>query len=76
MTGPLGRKLLRGVYRPREIAAEMEKWDSGMGVLVSALFCALAIVVLYVAIVAEEKHQRQIVQGSRLAAHIRKTSAT
>lgn len=54
----------------------MEKWDGGMGVIISALFCALAIVVLYVAIVAEEKHQRQIVQRSRLAAHSRKTSAT
>jgi hypothetical protein len=52
------------------------EWGNGMGVIVSVVFCALAIIFLYAAIVAEEKHQRQIVQGSRLAAHIRKTSAT
>jgi hypothetical protein len=49
--------------------------NSAIGVIVSALFCALAIVILYVAIVAEEKRQRRIAQG-RLAANIRKTSAT
>lgn len=50
--------------------------NSVIGIIVSALFCALVIAVLWLAIGAEEKHQRQIVQDSRFAAHIRKTSVT
>jgi hypothetical protein len=50
--------------------------NSAIGVIVSALFCALVIAVLWLAIGAEEIHQRQIGQGSRLAARIRKKSAT
>ena len=43
----------------------------GMGVIASALLCVFFIVVLYLAIVAEEKRQRELTQSSRLAARIR-----
>jgi hypothetical protein len=43
-----------------------------MGVTASALLCVfLVVVVLYLAIVAEEKRQREITQSSRLAARFR-----
>lgn len=42
-----------------------------MGVIASALLCVFFIVVLYLAIVAEEKRQREITQSSRLAARFR-----
>jgi len=47
-----------------------------MSVIASALFCLFATVTLCLAIAAEEKHQRQLVEDSRLAAHVRKNSST
>jgi hypothetical protein len=52
------------------LAGDLINWI-GMGVIASALLCVFFIVVLYLAIVAEEKRQREIKQSSRLAARIR-----
>jgi hypothetical protein len=69
----LGRKLLRSAYRLGGLpAGDRSNWIGDMGVTASALFCIFSIVVLYLAIVAEEKRQREITQSSRLAARIHK----